>query len=146
MIVREECLFFLQLNAMDAKTISNAIDNFIQSHGLDPMKCVGQGYDGCSTMSGAHGGVQKILQEIYLKALYFHCANHKLNLVVNDSNSVPEIRNTISTVKEIINFFRESVLRRKYVPNIPGFCETRNTEAFQFSKLILKLLLPDWMP
>ncbi|XP_031637258.1 zinc finger MYM-type protein 1-like, partial [Contarinia nasturtii] len=99
MIVREECLGFIELNAMDAKTIANFIDNFIQNHGLDPMKCVGQGYDGCSTMSGDNAGVQKILKQKYPKALYFHCASHKINLVVNDSSSVPEIRNTISTVK-----------------------------------------------
>lgn len=131
MIVREECLGFVELNAMDARTIANAIDNFIQTHGLDPMKCVGQGYDGCSTMSGAKAGVQKILQEIYPKALFFHCASHKINLVVNDSSGVPEIRNTISTVKEIINFFRESVLRRKYAPNIPAFCETRWSQKYK---------------
>lgn len=129
--VREECLGFIQLSAMDAKTVANLIDDFIQSHGLDPMKCVGQGYDGCSTMSGVHGGVQKILQESYPKALYFHCASHKINLVVNDLNCVSEIRNTTSTVKEIINFFRESVLRRKYAPNIPAFCETRWSQKYR---------------
>lgn len=116
---------------MDAKSIANTIDNFIQSYGLDPMKCVGQGYDGASTMSGIHNGVQKVLQEIYPKALFFHCASHKLNLVVNDSNCVSEIRNTISTVKEIIKFFRESVLRRKYAPNIPTFCETRWSQKYK---------------
>lgn len=125
MIVREECLGFLELNAMDATTIAILIDDFIQNKGIESMKCVGQGYDGATTMSGIHGGVQAILRKNYPKALYFHCASHRLNLVVNDASSVPEIRNTISTVKDIINFFRESVLRRKYVPNIPAFCETR---------------------
>lgn len=62
--------------------------------GFDANKC-GQGYDGCLTMAGNIGGVQKIMQEKYKKALFFHCASHKLNLVVNDLNCVPEIRNTI---------------------------------------------------
>lgn len=132
MIVREEFLGFVELNAMDAKSISIAIDTFIRVDcGLDPNKCVGQGYDGCSTMAGKDGGVQKILRETYKKALYFHCASHRLNLVVNDLNAVVEIRNTISTVKDIINFFRESVVRRKYAPNIPAFCETRWSQKYK---------------
>lgn len=125
MMIREEYLGFVQLENMDAETIAAAIDTFIENCNFDPTKCVGQGYDGCNTMSGKDGGVQKILREKYTKALFFHCASHKLNLVVNDLNSVVDIRNTTSTIKEIINFFRESVLRRKYVPNIPAFCETR---------------------
>lgn len=130
MIVREECLGFVELTALDAKSVSDAIDQFIQSHGLDPMKCIGQGYDGCNTMSGPYGAVQKYMRETYTKALFFHCASHKTNLVVNDSNCVPEIRNTISTVKNVINFFKESVLRRRYVPNIPAFCETRWSQKY----------------
>lgn len=82
-------------------------------------------------MAGKDGGVQAILREKYTNALYFHCASHVLNLVVNDLNSVPEVRNTISTIKDIINFFRESVLRRKYAPNIPAFCETRWTQKYR---------------
>lgn len=125
-MICEEFLGFVELKAMNAETIANAIDNFIDKIcTLDPKKCVGQGYDGCSTMSGHIHGVQAILRKKYPNALFFHCASHRLNLVINDLNSVPDVRNTISTVKNIINFFRDSVLRRKYVPNIPSFCETR---------------------
>ncbi|XP_039307843.1 zinc finger MYM-type protein 1 isoform X1 [Solenopsis invicta] len=131
MAVREKIIGFVELPAMDAKTIATAIDNFSQNESFDVDKCVGQGYDGCSTMPGKDGGVQKILREKYKKALFFYCASHKLNLVVNDLNFVPEIRNTISTVKNIINFFRESVIRRKYAPNIPIFCETRWSQKYK---------------
>lgn len=130
-IIREEFLGFVELTAMDAKTIASEIDKFLVNEGLEPEKCVGQGYDGCSTMAGNIGGVQKIFKDKYKKALYFHCASHKLNLVVNDLNNVPEIRNTNSTIKDIINFFRESSLRRKYVPNIPALCETRWSQKYK---------------
>lgn len=129
--IREEFLGFVELMAMNAETIASAIHQFIQNCGLDPMKCVGQGYDGCNTMAGRIGGVQKLLREYYPKALFFHCASHKLNLVVNDVNELAQVRNTTSTIKDIINFFRESVLRRKYVPNIPGFCETRWSQKYK---------------
>ena len=88
------------------------------------LKLVGLGFDGCSTMTGKENGVQAIIRKKYPITCYFHCASHKLNLVVNDQNSIPEIRNTIGTVKEIIKFLKESVLRRKLIPNIPLFCET----------------------
>jgi hypothetical protein len=129
--IREEFLGFVELTAMDAKTIASIIDKFLENEGLESDSCVGQGYDGCSTMAGHIGGVQKILKEKYKKALYFHCASHRLNLVVNDLNQVPEIRNTIGTIKDIINFFRESSLRRKYVPNIPALCETRWSHKYK---------------
>jgi hypothetical protein len=54
-------------------------------HSFDP--CRGQGYDGASTMSGAYGGVQKFIQDKQPLAVYVHCAEHNLNLVVNDAVS-----------------------------------------------------------
>lgn len=131
MMVREEFLGFVELTDMDAKSVASAINNFVEKVGLDPEKCVGQGYDGCSTMAGKDGGVQKILREKYTRALYFHCASHKLNLVVNDLNEIAVIRNTVSTIKEIIRFFRESALRRKCIPNIPMLCETRWSQKYK---------------
>ena len=105
MMIREEFLGFVEVTAMGAISIASAIDNFLANTGLDPEKCVGQGYDGCSTMAGKDGGVQKILREKYTRGLYFHCASHKLNLVVNDLNQLAVIRNTVATIKEIIDFF-----------------------------------------
>ncbi|CAI6358162.1 unnamed protein product [Macrosiphum euphorbiae] len=98
-------------------------------------KLVGLGFDGCSTVAGKENGVQAIIKRKYESVSFFHCASHKLNLVVNDLNSLPEIRNTTSTVKEIINFFRESILRRRLFPNIPLLCETRWSEKYK-SKLL----------
>ena len=65
-------------------------------------KLIGQGYDGCSAMAGMLNGVQAKIREIYPKALYVHCSAHRLNLVVNDLNSVQTIRNTTSTIKSIV--------------------------------------------
>ena len=43
----------------------------------------------------------------YSRAAFVHCAAHRLNLVVNDLNSVAEVHNVIGTVKTIIKFFSE---------------------------------------
>lgn len=78
--------------------------------------------------------MQAILRKKYKKALYFHCSSHKLNLVINDLNALPDIRNTIGTTKNIITFFRESVMRRKIIPNISKLCETRWSEKHKAIK------------
>lgn len=54
-----------------------------------------------------------------------------MNLVVNDLNAVNDIRNTVGTIKDIISFFRDSVLRRKLVPNLPLLSETRWTAKYK---------------
>ncbi|CAG9571742.1 unnamed protein product [Danaus chrysippus] len=136
--VKEEFMGFVELEKMDAQTIAAEINRFINTLNIDANKCVGQGYDGCATMAGKDGGVQKILRETYKKGLYFHCACHRLNLVVNDLNNVSEIRNYIGTVKDTINFFRESVLRQRYAPKIPLLCETRWSHKYQSISMFKK--------
>jgi len=88
--------------------------------GLDLENCVGQGYDGCSTMSGivtfflsiisdfiksfpflGHiGGCQAFIKEKYLRILYIHCDSHSFNLALSDSCDIRAIQNTIGTIKE----------------------------------------------
>lgn len=123
--LKEEFLGFVKLDKLNAGSIASSILEFLEKSGLNMDKLVGQGYDGCSTMAGEIHGVQKIIQDKYKKAFYFHCASHRLNLVINDISKITEIRNTIGTVKDVIVFFRESTLRRNLIPNIPLFCETR---------------------
>ncbi|XP_026821693.1 52 kDa repressor of the inhibitor of the protein kinase-like [Rhopalosiphum maidis] len=134
-VVHEEFIGFSEIHILNAEGVSRSILESTEKYGLNMLKLVGLGFDGCSTMSGKENGVQAIIRKIYPTACYFHCASHKLNLVVNDQNSIPEIRNTIGTVKEIIKFFRESILRRKLIPNIPLFCETRWSEKYKCIRL-----------
>ncbi|XP_049800008.1 uncharacterized protein LOC126235328 [Schistocerca nitens] len=89
---------------------------------------VGQGYDGCSTMAGKIGGVHKIIAEKYPKARFYHCASHGLNLVVNDLNTLSEVRNAIGTTKGGISFFRGSTQRKVLVGNLQKLCETHWSE------------------
>ncbi|MEG7522637.1 MAG: hypothetical protein M3H12_05995, partial [Chromatiales bacterium] len=64
-------------------------------------------------MVGKVGGVQAKIKVKYPKAAFVHCAAHRLDLVVNDLNSVAEVR--------------ESPKRRSLVPYVPILCETRWT-------------------
>ncbi|XP_025192119.1 zinc finger MYM-type protein 1-like [Melanaphis sacchari] len=133
--IREEFLGFLPLDKLDAESVATKILSFMEDSGLNLSKLYGQGYDGCATMAGKVGGVAKLIRNRYNKALYFHCASHRLNLVINDLNKIMIIRNTIGTIKEIIKFYRESTLRRNLIPNIPLFCETRWSSKYKSIRL-----------
>lgn len=133
--IKEEFLGFSELTTLDAEGISTAILTFVEDLGLDMNKLIGLGFDGCSTMAGHESGVQARIIEKYPTAAFFHCASHRLNLVVNDLNQVQEIRNCVGTIKQVIRFFRESVLRRKLIPNIPLFCETRWSYKYKSIRL-----------
>ena len=52
---------------------------------------VRQGYDGCSAMAGIEGGVQAIVKRKFPKAFFVLCSSHRLNLVVNDLNSLTNV-------------------------------------------------------
>ena len=130
-VLREEFIGFTPLPDMSATTIAEAILSKCRLSGLDLNKLLGQDYDGCSTMSGMYNGVQAKVRQMHPKAAFVHCSSHRLNLVVNDLNQVPQIRNTIGVIKSIIVFFRESPQRRSKIPNIPLFCETRWSSKYK---------------
>ncbi|XP_068127350.1 52 kDa repressor of the inhibitor of the protein kinase-like [Hyperolius riggenbachi] len=130
-IICEEFLGFARLTALDAASIANTILEHCSKFGLNLEKLYGQAYDGCSTMAGKENGVQSKIRSKFPKAAFVHCAAHKLNLVVHDSNAVPDIRNTTGTVKAIIKYFRDSPKRRNMIPNVPLLSETRWTAKYK---------------
>ncbi|KAJ8875186.1 hypothetical protein PR048_023081 [Dryococelus australis] len=62
-------------------------------------------------MSGQFKGCAAIIAKSHPQALYHHCSSHALNLVLSRACTVPAIRNTLATVKELISFFRQSAKR-----------------------------------
>lgn len=134
-VIKEEFLGFEKLEKFDAFSISNAILNKCQNLNLNMNKCIGQGYDGCSTMAGKENGVKSIIQKKYPNIHFVHCSSHRLNLVVNDLNTLVEIRNCIGTMKEIIKFFRDSPLRRPLFPAVPMLCETRWSQKHKSARI-----------
>ena len=72
----------------------------------------GQGYDGAHVMAGRLGGVQKLIADQVPRAIYVHCSNHSLDLVLRNSCDHLSIKSFFGTVKSIIKFFRKSPKRR----------------------------------
>ena len=89
--LRERAIGFVELKSMDAISIAEKLQNMLQSLTLSPENCVGQGYDGASVMAGKDGGVQALLKKSgYTFANYFHCAAHRLNLVLAKAAKVDQ--------------------------------------------------------
>ena len=65
----------------------------------------GQCYDGASNMSGARSGVKAVIQAEAPKALYYHCATHRLNLSVVSACHIQAFKNVESYIGEIARFF-----------------------------------------
>ncbi|XP_065678112.1 uncharacterized protein LOC136093121 [Hydra vulgaris] len=90
-----------------AQNIVSAIDDL----GLDIQKCRDQGYDGAGAMSGKLKGISSRIKFINSKAIFIHCACHKLNLVVSKSCNVQSVRNVLDQIKDISYFFNLSPKR-----------------------------------
>jgi Domain of unknown function (DUF4371)/hAT family C-terminal dimerisation region len=119
--IRETFLGFYQCKSQMASDITNQIIEIVESKGLSFTQCRGQGYDGASTMSGAYGGVQKLIQDKQPLAVYVHCAAHNLNLVVNDAvSAVREVQAFFTTVQELYAFFGHSIRRWELLSSITG--------------------------
>jgi hypothetical protein len=82
--LHEEFFGFFPLQEFDASFITQTILEAYTNLNIDMNKCVGQVYDGCATMAGHISGVQKIINNVYPMANFFHCAIHRLNFVIND--------------------------------------------------------------
>ncbi len=80
--IREVFLDFLKVERITGRVLGEAILKWLRDHDISPHDMRGQCYDGASNMSGARSGVKAVIQEAAPKALYFHCAAHRLNLAI----------------------------------------------------------------
>ena len=86
--------FFDVSSDRSASTISCVVKQIFSKYGESlKEKLIMQTYDGASVMSGHISGVQGLLCEDYPYAYFFHCAAHRLNLVLCQSAS------TVTAVK-----------------------------------------------
>jgi hypothetical protein len=83
--IYERFLGFQVAKKLDAESLMLYIKSKLNKCLVDVKRCVAQTYDGASVMSGHLKGVQKLFRDSLSKqALYTHCFNHRLNLVLTD--------------------------------------------------------------
>lgn len=109
--IEEGFLGFTKVTDLSGENLANTIIEKLKAADLDIAFLRGQAYDGGANMSGAFKGVQARILNMQPLAIYTHCANHRLNLVLNKASTVPIIRNTVGIITSVNNFLRESALR-----------------------------------
>lgn len=97
------------------------LTDLLEKNDLSIHNIRGQGYDGCSTMSGKYSGLQARVKEICPSAYFVHCFCHRLNLVVVDSCSRNVVaRNFFGIVEKLYAFIEGSTKRHGLFQDIQG--------------------------
>ncbi|KAI6652513.1 Zinc finger MYM-type protein 1-like [Oopsacas minuta] len=124
-----------------------------QRYNISPADIRGQCYDDASNMAGARLGMRSVVQAVGSKAMYFHCATHRLNLAVVSACSIQAFKNAESYVGEISRFFSFSARRQRLLDKaieasnhtskarkLPDSCRTRWVERIDSYAVFLDLL------
>ena len=109
--IREEFLGFVSVTSTTGENLARVILSNLSEWGLDIALLRGQGYDGASNMSGKFAGVQALVKEQALLAVYLHCRAHSLNLAIVHSSENAHVRNMFGIVQQVAVYLGESAKR-----------------------------------
>jgi len=133
--VKERLLELCNLQGFNAESITNAIEQVLESNGLNDLLCVAQAYDGASVMSGSISGVQTRFQEKHPEAVYIHCYAHKLNLVLcHTCKAVQEASELFETLESVYCYFSVSVVNHQKFSDVQMLLGLEKSELVQLSK------------
>ena len=128
----ERFLKFVNISSgRSADSISKIVGTILNGFGESLReKLIMQTYDGASVMAGHISGVQAKVREHFPYAFFFHCAAHRLNLVLCQSASrVSPVKVFFANVSAFSSFTSVSSKRKdifsKYNIDIPKPGETR---------------------
>ncbi|EER13436.1 conserved hypothetical protein, partial [Perkinsus marinus ATCC 50983] len=102
--VREYFISLIRTTSGKATALTNHLLDFLEESHLDISNTRGLGMDGCSTMSGKHGGVAVKYQQYETRARYIHCMGHRLNLTLQDGISTISNRETRAAFEDVLSF------------------------------------------
>jgi len=109
--IKEEFIGFEQAEGLTANALTSKICEKLSSSGIDIQKCVGQCYDGASVMSGCVAGVQAKIRAVVSQAIYTHCYNHQLNLIVVDCvKNIPLVAEFFVILQQLYVFISGSAV------------------------------------
>lgn len=111
----ERLVGLVRVEDMSGKGLSTILKTRLESIGLKLTDIVGQCYDGASNMSGQYSGVQaEIKKEAGDQAIYTHCYNHVLALVLERSASdipfVLKVFTWLNTAYKFLKHYKVLVL------------------------------------
>lgn len=156
-IPQEKFLGFHEcLSGVTGEAIANDIISQLSDWQLDPQLLRGQAFDGAGAMAGRTRGASSRIMALYPKALYTHCAAHRLNLCVVKCCSIREVSNMMETADKIARFFSNSPKRQlsleRWIHDIffeeekrtklKEMCRTRWVERHEAFEVFSDLYLP----
>ncbi|XP_046844785.1 52 kDa repressor of the inhibitor of the protein kinase-like [Xenia sp. Carnegie-2017] len=109
--INERFIKFVECEGMTGEALAKNIEDTLNEVGLLLSNCRGQCYDGASAMSSKSKGVAGRILKKNPKALYIHCASHRLNLVVAKACGEQTVKNMLGHAQKIFSFFSPSPLR-----------------------------------
>lgn len=113
----------------------------LKSCGINCEYLIGQGYDGASYMNGKYKGVQGIVRAKYPKAIYVHCAVHTLNLAVTKPSNIQAIRNCLSIIEKLNDFFNTPKRNSVLLNCIENANETLNAKSLKRLRVGYKAIM-----
>ena len=136
--IKEAFLCFTAADGLTAEALHKTMLKTLAFCHIDKNMCVGQCYDGASVMSGCKNGVQKRFRDDVPQAVYIHCFNHRLNLVLVDCiRRVQDAAEFFESMECLYVFFTGSVTHdlfvkkqkelepKKQVVELKRLCDTR---------------------
>ena len=116
----ENC-FLGMYNSPDStgETLATVLKDVLQRFNVPLSKLQGFSFDGASNMSGKHSGVQSIIKRDCPGALYVHCCNHSLDLVLQEvARQVRGIIDALQFVNNSTKLIRQSSKRKDIFVNM----------------------------
>ena len=94
----------------------------------------GLGFDGASNMSGCNTGLQTLIRQEVVTAIYVHCCNHHLNLIVeNIGSNVIEYQSVMGALQKIYTFIAGSPKRMNKFTKFQDVMKDINNEISEES-------------
>lgn len=122
--IRDCFVGFYQPQDTTSETLFGVIQDLLCRLGLPLNKLKGFAFDGASNMSGRFQGVQARLRQLCPAAVYVHCANHSLDLVLQEiSREVRIVADTLQFIKDVTNVVNESARRLTLFQELFGTSE-----------------------
>ena len=156
-IPQEKFLGFHEcLSGVSGEAIADDIITELSHWQLDPQLLRGQAFDGAGAMAGKSKGASSRILSTYPKAVYTHCAAHRLNLCVVKCCSLREVSNMTEIADKTARFFSNSPKRQLSLENwihetlldeekrkkLKQMCRTRWVERHEAFDVFLHLYLP----
>lgn len=124
----ERAVGFLHILSTDVQSILDGNKKVLLFYELDPLCCIGLGFNGASLMWGRYCRVQAITLEKYVNAQYVHCSGHRLNLVsVQTFSNTSAAKEFFDAASQLPIFFSVSSQRddfRSYMHQSAGDSDT----------------------